>query len=706
METARARYEEAKKDTNKLISELEVVHKAKTESEERLRALQGLAYGQGSSSAEVTDLKERLRHEVEELQSKTEQSAKLERAYSQLESSRADLQTLCEQQQSEISRYSSVVESLRQGSDKEQCAKEKQDRATIQLARNQMFTVEKEKADLQARLERAETNESISRNTQASLIAERNDLRNRHAEIKSAKEASKIQLLQMQEEKTEAVRIYEEELDALRRQHEHSDVALKEAEAKIQLQKAEHQKKIEYDRQKYESIVRTLMNDLNRVQAQIASSEGIKLKASQITTSPEMSSRSLQIIHAGKNRKKVNRENHSVLDVARLSGVRANTSAQHSATGTQESTHRHDGDFRYSDTLFDEVPQVNCDVAKLVSSHDLSIVDPAAEQVEDTQEPTEVLLFVDDAAKEASQDSLQGSKRQNEILTDQSSLSASLRSDEITQLYEEYQCSVGPKLLERDPNLIVQAPLHEHTKESPMQLENTQLYARPKSQANTASRMMPPPEDVLYNFNQRKLSPVTNSKTIARHRVPNNPRHKSKSIKEGSPDLGHQNSQISKHTHAERGLGLTRHDDKVHNTSRAPEQAPNQKRKDIREDNVRSKRQRTSSQSLPADSSSGSWSYSPHHPRSSSNGVGSRANLSPLQSQASPGVDIRSRGRLGSSDAAPRTNDRAPSSILVSSRSSAATRMPRRYGRQSRPSRHPTSSYHTRSRSELLPSLK
>lgn len=694
METARARCEEAKKDTNKLISELEVVHKAKTESEERLRALQGLAYGKGSSSAEATDLKERLRHEVEELQSKTEQFAKLERAYSQLESSRADLQTLCEQQQSEISRYSSVVESLRQGSDKEQCAKEKQGRATIQLAPNQTFTGEKEKADLQAGLERAETNETISSNTQAALIAERNDLRNRHAELKSAKEASKIQLLQMQEQKIEAVRIYEENLDALRRQHERSDVALKEAEAKIQLQKAEHQKKIDFDRQKYESIVQTLTNDLNRVQAQIASTEGTKLKASQITTSPEMSSRSLQVTYAGKNRKKVNRGNHSVLDVARLSGVCANTSARHSFIDTQESTHRHDGDSRYSDILFDEVPQVNCGVAKLVNSHHLSIVDPAAEQVDDTQEPTEVLLLVDDAAKQASQDSIQGSKRQNENLTYQSSLSASLRSDEITQLYEEYQCSAVPKLLERDPNLIVQAPLYEHTKESPMQLENTQLYARPISQANTASRMIPPPEDVLYN-----------SKTIARNPFSNDPRHKSKSIEEDSPDLGHQNSQISKHTHAERGPGLTRHDDNVHNTSRAPEQASNQKRKDIREDNVRSKRQRTSSQSLPADSSSGSWSYSPHHPRSSSNRVRSRAKLSPLQSSAFLGVDIRSRGRLGSSDAAPRTNDRAPSSILTPSRSSAATRIPPRYGRQSRSSRYPTSSYNTRSRGELFPSL-
>jgi myosin heavy subunit len=677
MDAAKARCEEAKNVIHDVQSKLEVARKEKMEVEARLKTVESTAQSESSNASELEYIKGHLLQKAEELQERTAEFAKLESAHSDLEARKASLQVSWEQQQIEISQHSSVIESLRQETDAERREERCKSNAAIDLAEKQTCRLEKQVGDLQEKLEQARLHESKLNKIQATLVAERDGLRSRTAELETAKEISDSQFLHLREEMADAVGRYEDKLDTLRRQHERSNAALKEAEAKIQLQKTEHHRKIEFDHQKYDSIVQALTDELGKMQAQATNRPHAQQQASELAILKHPTSHSSQNMQAGKARKKVNRKNNSVLNVAGLSNTLVSTSTHGVATGRHEYDRRHDQAPDQSDNLFDE-EQDSFGIDKREKDHGCSIVDPAAEPVEDTQDVDGALLPFEGLTDKASQKALKRSQHCDQNLYDESSLSASLDSDDLGRLSEDVRTVQTQLSQERVPETPTRSGKYLLAGS-----HSSQSYDRPGSQANTASRLMPPPGSVSSHFDQRKSSPAAHSNNSPRKETYYKVDHELGSRNTSSPAFEDQPFSAVKDTRNRRSS--------VWGAPRSNE-GQSEKRKHDFDQDASSKRQRAPLQPTPHRESSASHPYSPHQsksPRASAAGGRLRAQKSPSFSPVSP-TNHDSRPQLTSSDSASRTYGRVSASNSTSrsrghlssaSRSSGSTHKPRVYGR-------------------------
>jgi hypothetical protein len=690
MNAAKARCEESNNAAKGLQALLDVAGKEKGEIEARLKALQLTTQSESPNASEMGKMKEQLRQMIKELQQKTQECADLERAQAELEINKHNLQLLVEQQQTKMSQDSARIDSLRQEIEAEQ----EQSKNAIGLARCQTSTLEKANSDLQANLEYAHRSESNLNEAHTALIAERDSLSHRNTELEAAEKARASETIRAHKEQVDAVRKYEERLDILQRDQERSDAALKEAEAKIQLQKTEHHKKIDFDRQKYESIVKTLTEELSKVKAQATSPSEAQQKASKPTSMQQHAPHSSQVMQTGKTRKKVSRENHTVLNVAGLSGTLVSASVQGTAL------ERNQG-FDQSNNHFDEEHDT-FGSDNLDKDHGCSIVDPAAVLFEDILNTGEVLPpFVNDTQDvggvfspliEETQDTggalpLFGNiaNQVGQKPCDESSLSGSMTSDDLNQLLEDFGpvCTPEPEKHHRR-----QHPSQEMIPETPIRQGSASLsgsysskpHGRPGSQANTASRLMPPPGTVSAHFGQLKSSPTVRSKDVSRQHASTKPDHSRGRGNNSSEGSEGRPFSLFKGSHDTRGS--------AGNAQRSPEHSLSQKRKLNFDQDMTSKRQRTPSQSLSHRLSPGSRSYSPYrsHSKPSRPSVG-HGNA---RSQASPSPNDILMHSSGSSDHTRHTSSQVSSTKLASkprtqespaSKSSVASHTARLYGR-------------------------
>jgi hypothetical protein len=678
------------------------------EFEAKLKTLQLTVQSQSSNRAEVEGMKENLRQKTEELQEKAREYAQLERAHAEFEASKRNLQVSWEQQQTEISQHTSAIDSLRQEAEAERREEQSKSKIAIELAQSQSRTLEKEKSDLQAKLEKARISESKLNDSHTALVAERDGLRIRNTELEAAKEVSATEISRAREDKADTVRTYEERLNVARRDQERSDAALREAEAKIQLERSQHHKKLDFDRQKceekYEDLVKAHTEELNRMKAQEASRRDAQRQALQLTSLQHPALHSSQTMQTGKPRKKVSRENHTVLDVGGLAGKFASASAQGTARGRNQGLDQ-------SDNLFDEEYD-SFDGDKLDKDQGCSIIDPAAVLVEETQDIGGVLPpFVEDTQDiggilspfVAETQDIGGvlppfgnfSNQARQEPCDESSLSEPFNSDEMGQL-------------EKDVRAVrTQLSSQQRVPETPTRPGNVSLSGshssqsrgRPRSQANTASRLMHPPETVSSHFDQPRPSPAARSKTSSRQHTSSKLDLGRDQRNDNSPGFDDQPFSLSKGSYHAGGS--------TKDVWGPPEHGQSQKRKLNFDQDVFSKRQRTPSQSLSQRLSPGSRSRSPHNsqPKSSrpSDSKGSaRPQASPSFPSVSPPNDAFKRAS-GSSDNTRHSSNRTPykpgsnarNQQSSASRSSAPSRTPRLYGR-----------HQTRSKSKpLMPRL-
>jgi predicted transcriptional regulator len=715
MDAAKSKCEESKNAAKGLQSQLNEARKEKTEIEETLKTLQYAAQVECSNAAEMGKLKEQLRQKIEELREKIQEHTKLEREHAELQTSKRNLHVLFEQQQTEMSQHSARIDSLRQEIEAERSTEKEQSKNAIDLARSQTRTLEKEKSDLQAKLEHVRCSDSKLNEAHAALVAERDGLRSRNTELEAAEKASESKTTRAYEEKADAVRKFEQRLNDLQRDQERSDAALKEAEAKIQLQKTEHQKKIEFDRQKYESIVKTLTEELSKVRAQGTSLSKTQQQDLKPTSLQKPKLHSPQTVQTGKTRKKVSRENQTVLDVAGLSGTLVSASAQ----GTTRE--RNQGSDQ-SDNLFDEDHDI-FGSDKLDKDQGCSIIDPAAVLVEDAQDIGGVIPpFVEDTQEvgvvfppfvEETQDigvfppfvedtqDIGGAlvpfgniaNQLGQKPGDESSLSGPMTSDGLDQLEGDVRavCTPVPEKHHR-----TQDSSREMIPETPIRHENAFLSGsyssksngRPRSQANTASRLMPPPGTVSAHFDQPKLSPTVRSKNVSREDVDSKIHRSSGRSNDSSPGFEDHPFSFSNRNYDARRRS------KIGKAVELPEHGQSQKRKLNFDQDVGSKRQRTPSQSLSHRLSPGSRPYSPH--RSHSKPSRPSAGRGSAKSQASPSSNDILMHPSGSSDHARHTSSRTPSTKSAcqsrSQESSTSSHAARLYGRRQ-----------TRSKSKLFP---
>jgi hypothetical protein len=689
IDAAKVRCEEAKNLAQVVQSELEVARKEKTEAEARLKILQRTAQSETFNVSEIDRLKKRLQEKVEELHKRTEEFVNLERTHADLVARNANIQIAWEQQAAEVSQHSSVIERLRQETDAEFHKERDKSKTATDLAQTKMRILEQEKIGLQAKLEQAQLLESEMNKTYAALVAERDGLRSRADELEAAKEISATEIVRIQEEKTDIVTKYEERLDVLHRQHERSDAALNEAEARVQLQKTEHHKKIEFDRQKYESIVQVLTNELNKTKTQATSRPDDQQQAQPTTAFKLPLPQSEPNKQVGKTRKKVSRENNSVLDVAELSGSLISTSSvQGVTTSSRKFSRSHHQDLDQGDNLFEEEHKsFGKDIQDRNQS--FSVVDPAAESVEDAQDVDGTAMPHEDTAEQVSQDTLRATQYHGQVLFDDSSLSAPLESNNLGQLFQNVQAvrtPMGPK------HRLTRQSSQEHVPETPIRSNKSSLsgsqsshsHGRPGSQANTASRLMHPPGSLSPHFGENRPSPTGHSMGTSRQHTYAQINHGEGPHYGTSSSFGNQHPPVNKVKYDHRAW--------TRNVWGSPGPSQSQKRKQTFDQEAPSKRKQTPSQTLSHSPSPSSRPSPPHQSKSSSPSaaVGRTRPLIPsLLPSVSP-ADQSSRPQLTSSDIAHRSYDRAPSTNPTTrlrkqrtsaSRSSVSARPPYIYGR-------------------------
>lgn len=658
IDSARARYEEARSDASSTRAELEIAQKEKTEIEARYKALQRMAQEYSFNASEASKLKEQIRQKSEELQSKSKEVVELETALAESESRGTKLKETCEHQQTEISQQLSAIESLRQDTDAERQEDRKKSEVAIQLAQNKTSSLQKEKEDLQAKLEYTELKEAKLNDSNAGLVREGDDLRHRNAELESTKETSATQILRLQEELTSKTRKYEETVGSSRQQQESSDSALREAEAKIQLQKTEHAKKIEFDRRKYEAIVRNLEQELSKAKKQEVSGYASQPQTSQSSpTLQDTFAQEMQNIKSGKAKKKVNRDNTLVLNALGASSTPRELSTQHSTRG-----HRCTPANGHNETLFDEELHDD-DFDQLDNAQGLSVVDPAAEQVEDTQELWQDFLPTEELVENGASRSLRGSKRTNPLPTELSSLSDSLGSEDLARLQEESQRShrlSTPVFPHSRRNSQSQRSSEERVLETPTRsdkpsetsLHSSQSNDRPRSQANTASRLMPPPGSKSSHFDKRKSIHTPQGKDTASNQSYTGSRHDNQLRDVHQPSFSFKQSLYT---------SRQSNSDRQDHAFIASNRTHGHKRQSAFGEGGFSKKQRSSPQSFPDIPSSGTRSVSSHP---------SRTNLSRTSAttaevpSGSVSMKSHSRDQRSSSIAGRRTT---PSRVTLSS---------------------------------------
>jgi hypothetical protein len=623
-------------------AELDAVRKEKTEIEAELKIALCTAHTNASSSSEAASLKDHLQQKTEDFQSMDQELTDLKREH-------AALKVLCEQQQVEISQHPSTIETMRQEAEAERTEVEEQSRASIQRAQNQAVALQNERDDLQSKLEHAQTNEANLNNAQATVSNERDDLRSEVGQLRTAKVAVELRLSHVQQDTAEKVRQYAEDKDDLARRLARSEAELKEAAANNRLQETQYREKLDFDRKRYESIIKELGEELEKVKT-----ASYQQQASQSTTMQESPSRLLQNIHASKNRKKVNRRNHSVLDIAGASGAVLTTSSR-SLNTRVEGPQQRDLDPDHDRTLFDEGSERDYLTGDQLDDQQCSIVDPTAEAVTETGQMT----F---SAEDFDGQLIQMTRKE-------SPLSAHMPSDDMDQLRKEVQLDSTAMLRGQGQGSSKQPSDNASLSGS----QSSRSNERPRSQANTASRMMPPPGSISHHLDTRKSPQMSDEKAQAQQFVRSRTggackddvsfrHHRTEGDDWSSPDYMQQNPSASKYTYTQHDARPSGRDERAPSVQRQAESADKEKRKNIEEMDLAPKRQRTSSQSSSSNPRIESRTYAPHSSRSLASGSRSKPQLNSSLPPVSSSTSSRSRNQPGCPNVATRSSTRSPSS--------------------------------------------
>jgi hypothetical protein len=616
--------------------------------------------------AETATLKEQLRQTTEELRSKTQDYTELERRCTEMSNKATHLQGMQDQLQAQVSQHASAMENARQEADRRVSEMRQDTQKTLQLTQDQASTLEQEKQSLLSKLEQSRLNEAELNKTQATFLAEREKLLQQLAGMRAIKEAKEVETPRVEADYTERNRKptvrHGTEIEDWSRRLTQTDAALKEAEAKLRLSEDQFQAKLASDRKRAEdNLLQVEQKYKTALQAATKLSSIDQQHASQSSVDQDRPLTRPLETHAGKTRKKLNRQNNSVFNNAGASTTQSSTPTGNPSSIFQAQRERTE----LSPTLFDEhtggddlFDDENC----------LFLIGRESDYVPKIQEVGGLSLPQNVFDERLAQASQQERKRQKSSSTDFSSIS----SEELRQMQKEAQ-PVSTSMLR---GLEYSSSKHDSSqvgaKETPMRSDNvsvagsrsSQSNERPRSQANTASRMMPPPNNESHHFRSRNQA-QDGGTVSSRHALFNKSGQKFSSNGTSTPDFMHPPSSVRKQTYSGHDPRNFIRTGSRQRTPRVMEQGHTEKRKSSTDQSEREtavKKQRTSSQAYPVVSSSASRNYSPFNSRSSVVGSRSTTQADPAYVQGATSTSSRSKTQASSSSIQPRTSSQIPSS--------------------------------------------
>ncbi|CAN9360182.1 unnamed protein product [Alternaria alternata] len=489
-------------EKEKTIQELnDKLNAADTQLDELSKIIQTLE----SKSAEITDLQAQLQNTTEELHSKKRDCADLTRRSQEKTEKMSELQGLYSNLQAEVTQHQTTMQTMRRDADNE-ITKMRQDASnTFQLSSNQVSNLQEEKKSLSTRLEQAQMNEA--------------KLQHEVAELRAAKEADISRLQAKVDEKSQKlVEQHRIEVDDWRRRMSQKDAALEEMEAKMRLAEDQHKTKIATDLEKAESNMRKLeeqyrdslrvireQGNLNQqVGSQVHAARGILVESGETT-------------QAVKARNKVSRQNHSMLEVSEEQDSHSKKPLSVFHPMSSQSQLEDDDLFATQfkeqggiDEISNESIDVHHEPRTATESHDaqnLSMTQDASkgDLLRAPQQQLKHQVSSSSDLSNMSTDELTAMEKSQPVSTgmlagrDCDGFNSGNASPEFSQTLEETQCV--PSIVSRNYN---RDPFHRGTaladvgvalvadNESVADSQSFRSSGRPKSQANTASRMMPP----------------------------------------------------------------------------------------------------------------------------------------------------------------------------------------------------------------------
>ncbi|CAN9094140.1 unnamed protein product [Alternaria alternata] len=458
-----------------------------------------------SKSAEITDLQAQLQNTTEELHSKKRDCADLTRRSQEKTEKMSELQGLYSNLQAEVTQHQTTMQTMRRDADNE-ITKMRQDASnTFQLSSNQISNLQEEKKSLSTRLEQAQMNEA--------------KLQHEVAELRAAKEAeiSRVQA-KVDEKSRKLVEQHRIEVDDWTRRMSQKDAALEEMEAKMRLAEDQHKTNIATDLEKAESNMRKLeeqyrdslrvireQGNLNQqVGSQVHAARGILVGSGETT-------------QAVKARNKVSRQNRSMLEVSEEQDSHSKKPLSVFHPMSSQSQLEDDDLFATQfkeqggiDEISNESIDVHHELRTATESHDaqnLSMTQDASkgDLLRAPQQQLKHQVSSSSDLSNMSTDELTVMEKSQPVSTgmladrDRDEFNSGNASPKFSQTLEETQCV--PSIVSRNYN---RDSFHRGTasadvgvalvadNESVSDSQSFRSSGRPKSQANTASRMMLP----------------------------------------------------------------------------------------------------------------------------------------------------------------------------------------------------------------------
>ncbi|XPS73231.1 hypothetical protein M3J09_005381 [Ascochyta lentis] len=481
--------------------------------------LQAMAYLNG--------LKEQMHQLTTQLQAKECEHKALQENFRYSKAKLESVQCDHDQLVIEVSQHKSTAETLRQerdGLNKERGTTQ----ASLCSAKETNRILEEDKEKLTATLREARTSLRASLDAEATLKVRYSDLQQQLDELQDAKDASDEQLQKVRNDGTiELQRTkqgYATQIQDLRDRLQLSERDRKESHAKIlrmeatrnqQLESHQQETKTKFDllaseserirkeletkherdlkcqRQEANAKIEELQRQLDEMQAKTTSK--ILVPNSQSSFAHDANSSALQQDQLPKTRKKVNRQTNSVVMVPSSNG-RLDTDDRRPTVGRSDLPRSRCGGSEHQVGFFEEEyrnrfgPQ-----ATLQEQEDsLPLMNPDCETVPETQE----IEFAQGSTAQfvviESQISVGGNTNQGEGASELSTISSEDLSEMLLDIQSDsgrHRVSSGNMESRKNTARTPERPEQEPTSDAP----SSTSQGRPKSRANTASRMVPLP---------------------------------------------------------------------------------------------------------------------------------------------------------------------------------------------------------------------
>lgn len=597
--------------------------------------------------AHLADMRKDIRQITDHDNAKTRECNALRQAAAQLKTQLEAEMTKTEEQTAEISQYNGVLKVSKQEKT-DAIEKEGRTRELLQSAEDSNRKLQTEINELSTEIAATCADLLASKNAEQRLASQCSGLQKQLKALQDAKSASDERLRQvqdgsevrLQQVKTDCVA----SIDELKSDLKLSEDARKELQAKMRRMETGHKEQLEHHQQTFDTKLNDLVvkseqeqeklkakhqQEMERceqdVEARVADmSRGVldlkrQLREAALPTTttlvpntqqPEQTSRSSsQQSHPGRTRKKVDRQTNSVTVVVSSSHRRLESAEGQSIIDRAAiSDHRQEGSENqtgYFEQAYES--RFGCQTVPQDQETQLSALNSEAEIVPETQD------F----------EYGQGVASQSEIIESQVVASDEADEGNLTDLSTMPSEDLSEMLMDMHPTSRQQRRTPKHVSSPSGELRtpgqsahDTTPYARltnsrdrPKSRANTASRMMPlPHQDGQHQRTHADQGPdcVSHEHVEGSFREDNN----------DSTDFMHPNNAISKRTYGHRS---------VH------EVETGQKRKTSGSvnDSGSFKKLRTSAQAFAHRPSSISKSYAPYTPPSTNTSAQNTSNLSP-----------------------------------------------------------------------------